>query len=189
MVMKRFVISALLSVTVASLAFGDTMAAPAHQANFFTRVLAHDGALKQRAGKSVTVAVIYKKGQGSIHTGMRIIQAFFTVSPRFIQGLPIRAMSYQFRSGNELAQYITKEEIDVLYVPPGFTEELAVITSVAREKRVVPVTPVREYVRQGLAMGVVQEGDKPRLLLNLEAAREFGMEPDGAVLAAAEVVH
>lgn len=48
--MRHFVIGTLLSVIVASLAFGERVAAPAHQADFFARLLAHDSALKQPPG-------------------------------------------------------------------------------------------------------------------------------------------
>lgn len=38
---------------------------------------------------------MYKKGQVSLNSGLRIIQAFHTMSLHHIQGLPIRVKNHQ----------------------------------------------------------------------------------------------
>jgi hypothetical protein len=62
------------------------------------------------------------------------------------------------------------------------------IRGVCVEKKIVSVTAVRAFVERGLVAGIVLEGDRPSVLVNLPAAVAAGMDLDPALLTLSDVI-
>jgi hypothetical protein len=73
-------------------------------------------------------------------------------------------------------------------VAPGLDKELATIQALCANRRLVSVSAVRAFVKQGLAIGVVTKGESAGILVNLAAAKAAGMDLDPKLLNLAEVI-
>ncbi len=76
----------------------------------------------------------------------------------------------------------------VLYVAPLRAVDIAALAAAAREARVTTVTGVPRYVSLGLAVGARLQGDRPKLLINVEAARLEGASFTAELLKLAQVL-
>jgi hypothetical protein len=86
------------------------------------------------------------------------------------------------------SDWIDEADVDVLYVTPGFGGLLNDLKTVVNDKKLVTLTPVREYVEQGLAIAVVPRGNHPQLVVNLTASRAAGMDLDPKALQLSEIL-
>ena len=77
---------------------------------------------------------------------------------------------------------------DVLYITPMRAVDLGSITKQTRAAARVTLTGVPEYVDAGIAVGVDLQGERPRILINLAAARAEGADFDSRLLKLAKIV-
>ena len=161
---------------------------PDHQAAIFARVLSFDRALRARAGKAVTIGVVFlAASEDSKQAKQRMLRAFDSLE-RDIQDLPSRLTSHPYRDAKRLAEWIDANEVDVIYLTAGFEPMLSELRELAVEKRIATLSPVRAYVEQGLAVAVVAQGNRPQLVVNLPAAKAAGMDLDPKVLQLSDVI-
>ena len=157
------------------------------QAAIITRMLGYDRALKGRIGSSLTIGIVVKGGdRAAARMESELQQAF--AAQGSVQGLPVSAKGHAYTGAAPFAEWITGQGIDVLYVAPGLDKELEAIRAVCAEHRVASVSPVRAYVKQGLAVGVVARGESPGLLVNLAVAKSTGMDMDPKLLSLSEIL-
>ena len=62
------------------------------------------------------------------------------------------------------------------------------ITGVSRAKKVITLTSVPDYVESGLAVGIGVKGGKPRIIINLPAAKAEGANFSSQLLRLAKVI-
>jgi hypothetical protein len=189
----RRLLTAALCLGIAFVAESPAASPPAAvppdlQAAIFSRVLSFDRALKPRVGKTVTIGILFQpSNEDSKQDRHRMITAFDALE-KTIQELPSRLVSHGYRDARHLGAWIDEHEVDVLYVTTGFEAELAEVRSVVADKKVVTLTPVREYVEQGLAIAVVARKNRPQVVVNLPATRAVGMDLDPKVLQLSDVI-
>ena len=66
--------------------------------------------------------------------------------------------------------------------------DLAAITDWARKSRIVTLTGIPAFVDRGVSVGIDLQGGKPRILINLQAARAEGADFDSGLLKLARIV-
>src|SRR5262245_33827476 len=109
----------LAATAAAGFAAEPTTVPPNLQAAIFSRVLALDGALKTRGGKTVTIGVLYAgTSEDSKQARQRMVRAF-SDAEKDIQDLPSRLVSHDYHDAKHLAAWIDSYEVDVLYVTIG----------------------------------------------------------------------
>ncbi len=173
----------------ASLAFGQATVPPDLQASIIARMLGYDRALKARVGPGVEVGVVFKASDAaSSKVQADIVKAFKALEMPKVQGLPITCVAHAFKDATSLGDWASRDSIDVLYITPGLDAEMDAIRGVARDKKLVTISPVRALVEHGLALGVVIKGDTPRILVNMPVAQTAGMDLDPKLLQLSEVI-
>lgn len=85
------------------------------------------------------------------------------------------------------AEFLPKDT-DVAFIVPLRAVDVNSIAREARSRRVRTVTCVAEYVNDGVSVGIAVEKERPRILINLEAARAEGSEYSSQLLALARIV-
>ena len=75
-----------------------------------------------------------------------------------------------------------------VYFCPGLDRDVAEALKVTRSKSIRTLTGSRAYVKAGIAIGIINVQDKPKLLVNLPASRAEGAKLDSAILRVAEVI-
>jgi hypothetical protein len=179
-----------LAVPGARAAVSPELVPPERQAAILVRILAMEHTLVRRSGDAVTLAVVYRRGDADA-AAMKddVLQAFRTFENQSLQGLPLKVASREYTDTASLAAWVTRSGADVLYLCPGLERDLAALNRVAAEKQVITIGPLRPYVEQGVALGVVPVERRPKLLVNVEATKALGMMPHMEVLQLAEIVH
>lgn len=151
------------------------------------RALAYDRDLRNRAGASVTLAVIYNpSSSASVAESNTALAAFKQLESLTIQGLPFRATRLPY--GPDLSAKIAEQGIDALFIVDGLSSELDALVDLTRRRKVVTLTTDEADIRRGAAIGVVLADGKPTLMVNLAASTAEGAQLSSELLRLAKVL-
>jgi hypothetical protein len=102
------------------------------QASILTRALAYDLNMKERAGESVTVGVLYRAGNAASETcSSELLQAFRGLEKFAVHGLPFKAMLVPYDGIPSLRDVLRKEGVDAAYACPGLDNDIDAIAALA----------------------------------------------------------
>lgn len=162
--------------------------APDLEAALHLKILTYDRNLKSR-GNRLVIGVIYKAGaEPSEKSRSAMVSAFQALAKKVtVQGLKPSVVAVAFEAGT-LAKRLQDAGVNVIYVAAGLDEALGGIAETAAQLKVPTLTARRGDVERGLAVGVVAADGKPRIVVNLAAAKAAGMDLDPKLLGLAEVL-
>ncbi len=103
-------------------------------------------------------------------------------------GLTIRRVPIDLDSETDVAALVRGSAIRVLYIAPLRAYDVAVLTAVARNARVITMSGVTSYLRQGVALAIGVLDDRPRIMINLVASRAAGADYPASLLSIATVM-
>jgi hypothetical protein len=151
------------------------------------RVLAYDRNVVKRAGKTVTIAVVYKPGDvesESIRSQMATAlgEAARKVT---VAGLPVKVVSLGV-TGN-LDTDLSSVRPAAVYVCPGLQDSVAGISRVTRSRAVLSFAGTERYITSGLSIGLIRRSSKAAIMVNLPSSKAEGAALDAALLRVAEV--
>lgn len=164
---------------------------PAEQkALLLLRVLAYDRNLKLRAKDEVRIAVVFRPGHGASQSERDALLLALEQTARraVVSGLPVRAVAVPFRDAVSLAARLDELRPAALYTCTGLDDVAREVARAARDQGVLTVCGSREPVLQGLAVGLVDRGERAALVVNTRAAAAQGAALDSAMLGLAERV-
>ena len=180
---------ALLACLLASLWLcGPARASKARNAAILARVLSFELTLEERAGASVVVAVVYKRGDPRSEANAdEWLDALKSLSSVHIKDRPFSAIKVPYASADLIAA-IDRGGADVLLVADGLTAELNAIAQLARSRHVLTASNGVADVASALTLCVTEEGDKTKIVVNLNAARLEGIRFSSNLLKLATIV-
>jgi len=153
------------------------------------RALAYDGNLKSRAGETVNIAILRKKGHAASETMADLMaKAFGALEVSQVSGLPIVVSRLTYTGEEGLRKAIAGSGIDFVYVCEGLDSDLDSIERVTRQLKAMSVGSSQAQVEKGLTIGVFQIEDKCTILLNLSASRLEGISFAADLLRLAKVI-
>jgi hypothetical protein len=181
---------ALAFAVSAAPVFGEDMPlSPDIQLTIILTLLKYDRHFDSRFGAELTLGVLYAPAEPeSVRAANAVAEYMYGVRGKTVKGLPVKAILIEFTTPEGLDRSITSRGIDVLYVAPGNTKNLAGITKVSQEKGVTTTTGVPDYVRSGIAVGIGRAQDRPQIIINLASAKAEGAEFDASLLRIATIV-
>jgi hypothetical protein len=152
-------------------------------------MLSYDRALKARVGNVVVIGILAKSDdRSSAQAQAEVAKGIAVLQSGRVPGLPLTVVTTSYKSAADLTAWIAQKNVHVLYVESALSKELEGIRDVCVAKKIVTVTPVRDFVERGLVAGIVRKGDRPGILVNLPAAVATGMDLDPTLLALSEVI-
>jgi hypothetical protein len=184
---RRFAIAAAMGAAWASIpaaASGQDMDVPvAMQVALFLKVITFDRNLVISPAADMVVAVAYQSGyRASVAAKDDAMGALkLRRNPQTIHAVAIDL------DRESLASALTRHNPSVLYVAPLRAIDVSDVATVARHAGVTTVTGVTEYVGLGLAVSVRLQGERPKLLINPEAARLEGDDFSAELLKIAQI--
>ena len=162
---------------------------PGKQAVFLARVIAYDGNLVARAGPTVNIAILAKKGdKESELMSEAILKAFSPLESATLLGLSVKVVRVYFAGREALERAVRDGGIDTFYVCSGLDASLPEIKSVSRQRKVLTVASQEGHLKLGLSLGVFEVGGKNTIMVNLDASREEGASFGPELLRLATVV-
>jgi hypothetical protein len=140
------------------------------------RALAYDGNLKVRAGDTINIGVLHKRGHsGSEKMARTMLKAFGALAATPVAGLPIAVSRLSYAGSDSLGKAVAASGIDILFICEGLVAEVAPIAEVTRRMKVLTVASQQEQVHKGLSLGVFQIDGRTTILLNLPSSRREGV--------------
>ncbi len=170
-------------------AFAETVPA-ARQASILTRSLAYDRNMKDRAGDSVSVGVLYRAGNAaSENCANEMAQAFRALEKFAVHGLPFKALRIAYDNGGSMKDLIRNEGIDALYACNGLDSEVDAIAGLAQERKLITMGAREDYVTKALSIGVFTIDGKPTILINWGESQKEGASFSSDLVRLAKVIN
>lgn len=152
------------------------------------RALAYDTNLRERAGSSVALAVLFKAShEASEREAREVSKVFKSLESVTIVGLPFRVTSVPFVDVRALETSIAENGVDVIYLCTGIEDDLPAIKSISRRRKLLTVAGNEELAKLGASLAV-ETTDRPRIVLNLRESREEGASFGTGLLRLAKVI-
>jgi hypothetical protein len=160
---------------------------PDVQAQLLMNVLSFDRSQKQRLSKGIKVAVLF---ESSIRSSALIAKGITKALPDAAESIHsrVRVVSMDMKGNGDLVTRLRDLGIRIAYVAPLRPSGVAAVTEACRAQRILTFTGVGKYVRQGAAVGLVRQGGKSQVLINLPASRAAGSVFSAQLLRVARVV-
>src|SRR5664279_858073 len=144
----------LVSLLLCRLSHADDLP-PSKQAIFLARVIAYDGNLKVRAGATVNISILAKRGDAeSEKMADGVMKAFLPLEAATVLGLSVKVSRVSYGGRDALDKAVREGGIDTLYVCSGLEASLADIKNVARARKVLTMASKEEHLKLGLSLGV-----------------------------------
>jgi len=170
-------------------AHADDAVSPTRRAIVIARVLAYDGALAARAGATLVIGVLYKKGNPASERGAEeAVKSFKPLESVMVASLPFRALAAPFAGASALEALIDKEGVDALFLCDGLDAEMTAIKQISHKRKVLTLGTQESQMKAGVALGVVTESGKLQIVVNLAFSREEGAEFSSDLLRIARVI-
>jgi hypothetical protein len=184
---RSLVLLALLAHPAARALAQDMDVPVGAQVSILLKVIGFDRQLPLRAPTELVIGIAYQSGSRASLVAKDETRRGFSEVRDGINGVPIRVETIDLDS-ERLDAALRRLNPTILYVTPLRAADIAAIAAATRAARVTTVTGVARYVSRGLAVGVSLHDGRPRILVNLEAARLEGADLASELLKLATIV-
>jgi hypothetical protein len=159
------------------------------EAAIHLKVLSFDRTLGDRAGKSIVIGVLYQAGaESSESSAVEIVEAFESLGRKKVRIHGKRITAIAVPIGKKTADAIAEGSVDVVYLVDVPSDKRAGAVETASGLGLPTLCGRRAYVEEGIAVAVVAKNGKPRIVVNVEAAKRDGMSLDPKLLRLAEII-
>jgi hypothetical protein len=188
--MKRALFAAILLLIAGLRAFAQDMPVPVGlQAQIFIKVLLFDRTYERRTEGGLVVAVLYQEGfRRSLLAREEFVAAAADWVDQSSRTVSFRSVSIDVNHAAVLSESLAAAGADILYVAPLRSYDVGQIARTACDMGLPAYTGVPEYLSSGLAVSLDLQDNKPRILINLKAAKEMGAEFSSQILSLARII-
>ena len=156
------------------------------QAALFTKVLTFDRTiLAAPRSTPLVIAIVYQSGNRVSRVAHD--EAVAALADATCGERPVATVSIDLDQ-DDLDARLAETRPHAMYIAPLRGVNIQAIASHARVARVRSFTGVPAYMEKGVAVGVRIRGERPRLVVNLAAARAEGADYSAGLLQLVEVV-
>jgi hypothetical protein len=189
--LRRFTIGPVFALlTLAGPAFAQQMPVPVEvQVPVLLKVLTFDRRIADVRGENLVVGVLYQSGfRLSSTVKDRVVEALSSAGSSRPANRPLKVVAVDADGKESLETALARLGVRVLYVTPMRAFDLESLVAATRRNRTLTLTGVPDYVEAGLSIGLDLRQDRPRILVNLRAARAEGADLAAPLLGLATVV-
>jgi hypothetical protein len=153
----------------------------------FAKIATFDRNLDTSGERELVIGVVY---QSRYRNSLTVADACGPAMAAASQEgqLRFRRVPIDLSASADLAGAIAGQQIDLLYLAPLRAVEIDRLVGVSRAHRIRTLTGVPEYVERGVGVGIGMKGERPQILVNLEAARAEGADFGAPLLKLAKIV-
>lgn len=150
------------------------------QAKLLAKVARYDKNLKRRADGTVRIVVLERDDDASKRASAQLLRELGAIDE--IGELPVEVRVLGYSGPEALAQAVREKKLSIVYVTPGFAQEVPKIAEALSGVDVLSVAAVDNYVDDRIVLGFELIGGKPKLLLHLPQAKSQHVEFSSSVL-------
>lgn len=157
------------------------------QMSLFAKVATFDRSLRTETTARPVLAVAYQSGYRQSAAARLEVERAITQGSLSLNGVPLVAAFIDLDS-ETMAAGLARSGALIVYVAPLRGLRITELVSQIREARVLSVTGVVSYVADGIAVGVRLIADRPKIVVNVTAAREAGADLSAELLKLSQVL-
>ena len=143
---------------------------PAIEANLLAKLEAYDKNFASRAGDTARVLLVVKPDSAKSELAAADMKSALA-RVDLVGGLPHQETVVPYAGAAALAQRCRDERVAVVFLTPGFDDDVEAIRTALSDGNVLTVGTVSTYVPKGIVLGFELEDGKPKVVINLEQAR------------------
>jgi hypothetical protein len=140
------------------------------QAELIAKLESYDRNFAARAGPVAHVLIVDRAGTPKSEVSAADMKAALARVER-IGGVPHQDSVVAYTTADALAQRCRDEQVAVVYLTPGFDDDIDAIKGALSTVSVLTIASDADYVPRGVVLGFELVSGKPRILLNFEQAR------------------
>lgn len=169
---------------------GDEQFVPVNvQIPLILKIMTFDRHFNANPGNRVIIGIIYQSNvRSSVNIKDEFVREITRSAAKDIRGTPVTCVPLDISGEMSLAESVLQEHVRLLYVTPLRSVSLQSILAVSRVYQIPTLSAVGEYVESGLSVGLVANGPRAQILINLPASREEGIEFSSQLLKLARVI-
>lgn len=157
---------------------GKYVLSPFRQYQLFQKILTFERTWKKKLSSQLTIALLYEKNyELSVWTKDDFAEA--VKAEAMIEEYPVRLLEITVDDMDKLPSLFSQGNIAFLYLAPlkplTVKNQLKKILTLCRQFKIPTFTGEIEYVELGVAIGLGVVEEKPQVFINLQAAREQGL--------------
>ncbi len=159
------------------------------QYQFLLKILTFDRNLETRIGDEIVLGVLYQSLFRLSEITKRSLVSSIEKSPiKTLADIPIRYVNIDLNEENNLAEVISRENVDILYITPLRAFDLKSITELSQSSKIMTFTGVPEYSEDGIGISIGVKGNNPQIIINLNAAQLEGCDFSSKLLNLARII-
>lgn len=167
--------AALALVCAAGAVRAQAAAVPADiQGELIAKLETYDRSFASRAGPVAHVLIVVRPGNAKSELAAADTKAALARIDR-IGGVPHQESVVPFAGAQALADRCKSEQAAVVYITPGFDEDLDALRAAFSTLSILSVGSTADYVPRGIVLGFELESGKPKIVINLEQAKVQGV--------------
>lgn len=152
---------------------------PERQFELFEKILGFERTWKARAGSELKIGLLYEK-DFELSTWTRDDLVAAVPAGRGVDGIPVRLIEFPLEEIASWQEALRQDKILFLYIAPlspkAVKSRLKEILGICRQAKVATLTGETAYLESGVAVGLGLENNAPHVFINLQAAREQGLD-------------
>ncbi len=151
------------------------------------KILSYDRNIKRHGSADLNIAVVFNADSKDSLKVKDELKS--TIDPtKKLRGLGLAVEYIPFESVEKFTQIVETRNLAVVFLAPDLDGELDKILGVAKWKKVSTLSMLPKYVESGAVAGIELAGKHPRIVINLNSAKEQGCDFPAQLLKVARVI-
>ena len=151
------------------------------QVALFYKIFDFDRNLTETTGQGIIIGVFYNPQDSQSKQAKEEIKEDFSK----LSAIKIGDKSVVIK---EIATTEQMQGINIVYVTPGNDSSISEIVEKCHLYKVLSISGVEEYVKEGLAIAIKLENQKPRIIINRASAELSGANLSSKILSLAQII-
>ena len=153
------------------------------QVPLLLKILSFDRRLAADGQDSLVIGVVFQSHyRASATIADDVCRALAAAGHNPGAGRMLRVVPIELDEPGTLAATLLRDGVRVLYVTPLRAVAVSAVAAATRERQVISLTGVVQYVEEGLTVAVDAKGERPQIVINLAASRAEGAVFAGQLL-------
>lgn len=162
---------------------------PRVQIPILLKVLTYDRNFEKNVGDTLVIGILYdSQDDDSKKIKEKVSDVLDSLSGKTVKNVPFTYVDLDYSSKNSLKNSIESKKIDVLYLAPGGIWYLKSIVQISQKYKILTITGVSDYVKEGISVGIGLKEKKPEIWINLSSAKAEGSDFTANLLKLCKVI-
>ena len=188
--MKRFVSLLILLSLFSSVSLAQEMPVPVDiQYQLLLKILTFDRNLHSRTGDTLVIGIVHQKYfRTSLNVKEELMQIFDASDTPEIDSIPVACVPLPIQTLTGFDSLLAQTKIDIIYIAPLRGVDVSTLASICQSRNIVTFSGVPEYMDYGATIALDTQGDNPKILINLNAAKKIGVNFNSQLLKLSKII-